>query len=181
MSRADQSPPARIVPSDDNSQQTLGEWGDMPEREETSGRAMSDGSGVAARTTVLDIDEWADRLTRDDVAETPTRLDFDPPEWLVKFARAHDSQLVKDVANRIRPLPDWLEGYEAPVVRSATASGSRVHVPDLESDSPLPECRQNRNNSEFVVREASVMGVGTHYQLCGSCSASEVYREVVLE
>ena len=57
---------------------------------------------------------------------------------------------------RFAQLPDWILGYEEPVIRSKKTNGSRYHKPDLDSDEPQPLCGGTRAQ-EFSVKERSVL------------------------
>lgn len=53
-------------------------------------------------------------------------------------------------------LPDWLEEYQEPVVRTqGNGHNDRMHRPDPSSDAPEPACPQANADNTFVVTERS--------------------------
>jgi len=50
--------------------------------------------------------------------------------------------------------PEWLDGYDDPVVRSFRSSRKRMHAPDLSSEDARPACRVgNRDDVKWTVDE----------------------------
>lgn len=60
-------------------------------------------------------------------------------------------------------LPDWAQGYNEAVVRTAALHGSHMHRPDLSADEPAPRCGDGRG-TDYVVKERSV--IESHYKMC---------------
>lgn len=52
--------------------------------------------------------------------------------------------------------PDWLQGYEDPVIRTqGRGNNSTMHRPDPSADEPTPACSQANAENDFVVSERS--------------------------
>lgn len=62
--------------------------------------------------------------------------------------------------------PDWLDGFDEPVVRTTTKSRKKMHAPDLTSDDPRASCEiGTREHQTFIVAERE--HIEDFYTTCG--------------
>lgn len=63
--------------------------------------------------------------------------------------------------------PEWLQGYEDPVVRVRGNNSNKMHRPDPNASTPKPACNTQGNSGNYDVIERVVL-LGT-YEPCRIC------------
>lgn len=66
------------------------------------------------------------------------------------------SSTKQKVLTDVETLPDWLVGFDDPVIRTqGRGNNSTMHRPDPAAESPQPACSQANAENSFVVAERS--------------------------
>lgn len=71
--------------------------------------------------------------------------------------------------------PDWLAGYDDPVIRCSTTSRKKMHAPDLRAASPRPACSTGQRDTEMLFVVAERANIEPIYADCG-CPECQQWR-----